>query len=85
MTFTKKMVCLWNCFSFRTLISDFCRKFTRRMSQYSLRGEIIGYTNSMLQLLDEFPSIRKTHFLIGLQAEKKTPNDDKIGLETNPR
>ena len=55
------------------------------MSQYSLRGQIVGYINSMLHLLDEFPNVRKTHFVIGVQNEKKTKMDDKIGLETSPR
>ncbi|XP_072026117.1 uncharacterized protein [Amphiura filiformis] len=69
----------------RALIAEFCRKFTRRMSQYSLRGQIIGYINSMLRLLDDFGNVRKTHFVVGVQNEKKTKMDDKIGLETNPR
>ncbi|XP_071809867.1 uncharacterized protein [Asterias amurensis] len=69
----------------RNLIADFCRRFMRRMTQYSLRGQIIAYLNNMMSLLENFPTIRNGNFVIGLANEKKTPMDDKKGLETNPR
>ncbi|XP_041457909.1 uncharacterized protein LOC121410103 isoform X2 [Lytechinus variegatus] len=69
----------------RELIVKFCHRFMRRVSQYSLRGQIISYINSMMNLLDEFDMVKKTHFVCGLQNEKKGPEDDVKGLETNPR
>ncbi|XP_077981616.1 uncharacterized protein LOC144436648 [Glandiceps talaboti] len=69
----------------RSLISKFCLRFQRRISQYSLRGQIIAYLNSTVTLLEEFPTTRRTHFLFGLPNEKKTDKDDKKGLETDPR
>ncbi|XP_038054173.1 uncharacterized protein LOC119726519 isoform X2 [Patiria miniata] len=69
----------------RNLIADFCRRFMRRMTQYSLRGQIIAYLNSILFLLDNFPSVRNGSFVVGMPNEKKTAMDDKKGLVTNPR
>ncbi|XP_022108314.1 uncharacterized protein LOC110988792 isoform X2 [Acanthaster planci] len=69
----------------RGLIVDFCRRFMRRMTQYSLRGQLIAYLNSILFLLENFPSIRNGCFVVGLPNEKKTAMDDKKGLVTNPR
>ncbi|XP_077868441.1 uncharacterized protein LOC100372084 [Saccoglossus kowalevskii] len=69
----------------RGLIGEFCRRFQRRISQYSLRSQIIAYLNSAQALLDEFPSIKQTHFICGLPNEKKEDSDDKKGLATDPR
>ncbi|KAK3103240.1 hypothetical protein FSP39_017753 [Pinctada imbricata] len=44
----------------RGLISEFCYRFNRRMSQYSLRGQLIAYYNSILRLLKDFPNVRIT-------------------------
>ena len=40
------------------LIQEFCASFDNRTSQYSLRGQIIAYYNSILRILEEFPTIR---------------------------
>ncbi|XP_071476027.1 uncharacterized protein [Diadema antillarum] len=69
----------------RELIVKFCQRFMRRVSQYSLRGQIVAYLNSISALLEEFKSVKSAHFVCGLPNEKKTPNDDVKGLETNPR
>ncbi|WAR27022.1 hypothetical protein MAR_012726 [Mya arenaria] len=39
----------------RSLISSFCNNFNRRLAQFSLRGQLLSYYNSILTLLDEFP------------------------------
>ncbi|XP_070558917.1 uncharacterized protein [Ptychodera flava] len=69
----------------RSLIDKFCHHYQRRMSQYSLRGQIIAYLNSTMALLEEFPTTKQTHFIIGRPGEKKTEEDDKKGLLTDPR
>ncbi|KAG9493346.1 hypothetical protein GDO78_001317 [Eleutherodactylus coqui] len=56
----------------RELVMDYCQKLSRRISTYSLRGQIIAYCNSLKQLLEEFPLICKTYFIIGQSQEKKT-------------
>ena len=42
----------------RDLIQEFCSVTMERTAQYSLRGQIIAYYNSILGLLDDFPNIR---------------------------
>ncbi|KAJ8047612.1 hypothetical protein HOLleu_06654 [Holothuria leucospilota] len=69
----------------KTLIVEFCQRFHTRICQYSLRGQIIAYLNSILVLLEDFPAVQKSHFVIGLPNEKKTKQDSQAGLATNPR
>ncbi|KAK6176827.1 hypothetical protein SNE40_015054 [Patella caerulea] len=66
----------------RRLISTFCDRFNLRVAQYSLRGQLIQYYQSILKLLEEFPNIRDTYFMIGEVNEKKPDVDD---LEPDPR
>ena len=42
----------------RTLISQFCERFHVRLSQASMRGQLMAYYNSILNLLEGFPSVR---------------------------
>ncbi|XP_069830917.1 uncharacterized protein [Dendropsophus ebraccatus] len=67
----------------RDLVMDYCQKLIRRISTYSLRGQIIAYCNSLKQLLEEFPLICKTYFIIGHPQEKKTVVKDEP--QTDPR
>ncbi|XP_033105563.1 uncharacterized protein LOC117107864 [Anneissia japonica] len=69
----------------RTLIGEFCQRFMRRISQYSLRAQIIAYLNTIEDLLEGFPSLRNSHFMVGMPGEKKTKLDDKDGLLADPR
>ncbi|MEE6475995.1 hypothetical protein FKM82_010933 [Ascaphus truei] len=69
----------------RALVIDYCQKLTSRISSYALRGQIIAYCNSLKQLLDEFPVIRKTYFIIGQPEEKKSEKGSKEGLQADPR
>ncbi|XP_041105837.1 uncharacterized protein si:ch73-242m19.1 [Polyodon spathula] len=69
----------------RGLILEFCQKFCRRMCQYSLRGQIIEYYNSLAALLEDIPSIRDTYFMLGQPHEKKGERDSEEGLNSDPR
>ncbi|XP_068087375.1 coiled-coil domain-containing protein 162-like isoform X2 [Hyperolius riggenbachi] len=55
----------------RELVLDYCQKLSRRISSHSLRGQIIAYCNSLKQLLEDFPLVQKTYFIIGQPQEKK--------------
>ncbi|XP_064604712.1 uncharacterized protein LOC135469969 isoform X2 [Liolophura sinensis] len=68
----------------RNLISNYCEEFFMRMAQYSLRSQILMYHYSMLALLDQFPSIRDTYFMVGEANEKKTAEDSMEGMESEP-
>ncbi|XP_052781335.1 uncharacterized protein LOC128217918 isoform X2 [Mya arenaria] len=69
----------------RSLISSFCNNFNRRLAQFSLRGQLLSYYNSILTLLDEFPQVRDTYFMLGESNEKKSNLDDIAGLTPDPR
>ncbi|CAL1545735.1 unnamed protein product [Lymnaea stagnalis] len=69
----------------RKLISEFCIKFQSRVSQASMRGQLLAYYSSILNLLDNFPSIRETYFVLGDANEKKSSGDDLEGLSPDPR
>ncbi|XP_071997916.1 uncharacterized protein [Engystomops pustulosus] len=56
----------------RELLMDYSQKLSRGLTTYSLRGQIIAYCHSLKQLLEEFPLICKTYFIIGQPQEKKT-------------
>ncbi|KAL8186354.1 UNVERIFIED_CONTAM: hypothetical protein K2H54_069198, partial [Gekko kuhli] len=66
----------------REVIAEYCHKVTNRMSQYSLRSQIIAYYNSIKVLLEDLPSIRDKYFILGLPQEKK---EGKEELENDPR
>ncbi|KAM8953019.1 uncharacterized protein RCH25_043786 [Pelodytes ibericus] len=67
----------------RELVTEYCQKLQGCISSYSLRGQIIAYCNSMKHLLEEFPSIRKTHFVIG--QSQTTKSGQKEVLQPDPR
>ncbi|XP_078256203.1 coiled-coil domain containing 162 [Rhinoraja longicauda] len=69
----------------RELICDYCHRVSERMSQCSLRGQIIAYYNSLLGLLQDFPTICQTYFVLGQPQEKKGDRDSELGLISNPR
>ncbi|MGH0156902.1 UNVERIFIED_CONTAM: hypothetical protein FKN15_076171 [Acipenser sinensis] len=60
-------------------------RFCRRMCQYSLRGQIIEYYNSLAALLEDIPSIRDTYFMLGQPHERKGERDSEEGLNSDPR
>ncbi|KAM9433887.1 uncharacterized protein ACWYII_017323 isoform 3-T3 [Salvelinus alpinus] len=69
----------------RRLIIEFCRKFSLRMSQCCVRGQIIGLYHSLTTLLDELPDIRQSHFLIGQDHVLKSDMDSGLGVHPDPR
>ncbi|GFS24937.1 coiled-coil domain-containing protein 162-like, partial [Elysia marginata] len=69
----------------RTLISQFCERFHVRLSQASMRGQLLAYYNSIFNLLEGFPSVRETYFVMGEVNEKKSQEDDLEGLTPDPR
>ncbi|XP_077158407.1 uncharacterized protein LOC143819972 isoform X3 [Paroedura picta] len=66
----------------REVIAEYCYKVAHRMSQYSLRSQIIAYYNSIKALIDDLPNIRDKYFIIGLPQEKK---EGKEKIKNDPR
>nr|KAF6506166.1 hypothetical protein HJG63_007982 [Rousettus aegyptiacus] len=69
----------------RDVIVEYCQKFNHHMSHYALRGQILAYCNSLRALLEDFPTIRDTFFMVGKPQEKKGLRDSKEGLKADPR
>ncbi|XP_055391214.1 coiled-coil domain-containing protein 162-like [Bubalus kerabau] len=69
----------------RDVIVEYCQKFNRHMSHYALRGQIIAYCNSLRALLDDFPTIRDSFFMVGQRQEKEELRDSNDGLKNDPR
>ncbi|XP_038196774.2 uncharacterized protein LOC119821713 [Arvicola amphibius] len=69
----------------RELIVEYCQKLNLRMSHYALRGQIMAYCNSLRVLLDDFPSIRDTFFMVGQPNEKKDLKDSSGEFKADPR
>jgi len=42
----------------RRMVVEFCLRVHKRLSQYSLRAQIIAYYNSIFRMLYAFPAIR---------------------------
>ncbi|XP_052020238.1 uncharacterized protein LOC127669996 [Apodemus sylvaticus] len=68
----------------KELIVEYCQKLTRRMSHYSLRGQIMAYCNSLRLLLDDCPAIRDTFFMVGQPNEKKGLKDSSGEFKADP-
>lgn len=60
-------------------------RLTGRMSHSALRGQIMVYCNSLRVLLDDFPTIRDTFFMVGQPNEKKGLKDPSGEFKTDPR
>ncbi|XP_032071184.1 uncharacterized protein LOC116507263 [Thamnophis elegans] len=60
-------------------------RLTHRMSQYSLRSQIIAYYNSIRAMLDGFPRVKNKYFTIGLPQEKKDEKESKEKVNSDPR
>ncbi|KAM6460286.1 uncharacterized protein PHA67_008900 isoform 3-T4 [Liasis olivaceus] len=69
----------------REVIVEYCHRMNHRMSQYSLRSQIIAYYNSIKAMLDDFPRVRTKYFTIGLPQEKKEEKESKGKLNDDPR
>ncbi|XP_035294296.1 uncharacterized protein Ccdc162p [Cricetulus griseus] len=69
----------------RELIVEYCQKLNDHMSHYALRGQIMAYCNSLRVLLDDFPTIRDTFFMVGQPSEKKGLKDSSGEFKADPR
>ncbi|XP_057617901.1 uncharacterized protein LOC130869617 [Chionomys nivalis] len=69
----------------RELIVEYCQKLSLHMSHYALRGQIMAYCNSLRVLLDAFPTIRDTFFMVGQPNEKKGLKDSSGEFKADPR
>ncbi|XP_062043222.1 uncharacterized protein LOC133756617 [Lepus europaeus] len=68
----------------RDVIVDYCQKFNRHMCHHALRGQIVAYYSSLRALLEDFPTVRDTFFMVGRAQEKKGPRDSEEGLQADP-
>ncbi|XP_044282654.1 coiled-coil domain-containing protein 162-like [Varanus komodoensis] len=69
----------------RDVIAEYCHKMNHRISQYSVRSQIIAYYNSIKTMLDDFPNVRAKYFIIGLPQEKKEEKELKEKLKDDFR
>eukprot|EP00073_Rattus_norvegicus_P041726 XP_008771243.1 PREDICTED: transmembrane protein FLJ37396 isoform X3 [Rattus norvegicus] len=69
----------------KELIVEYCQKLNLRMSHHSLRGQIMAYCNSLRVLLDGFPTIRDTFFMVGQANEKKGLKDSGGEVKADSR
>lgn len=72
-------------FFFRTPSLPLASRLSHRMSHYALRGQIMAYCNSLRVLLDDFPTIRDTFFMVGQPNEKKGLKDSSGEFKADPR
>ncbi|KAF7666918.1 hypothetical protein LDENG_00087360 [Lucifuga dentata] len=69
----------------RGLIVEFLRKFSSQISQYCVRAQIVAYYYSLASILDDVPSIRQSHFMIGRAHDPKVSLDEEANLCPDPR
>ncbi|KAM9234693.1 LOW QUALITY PROTEIN: uncharacterized protein PS065_005276 [Dugong dugon] len=69
----------------QTMANRMQNLFNHHMSQYALRSQIMVYCNSLRALLEDFPTIRNTFFMVGQPQEKKGLRDSKEGLKADLR
>ncbi|XP_031757880.1 uncharacterized protein LOC100496491 isoform X2 [Xenopus tropicalis] len=63
----------------RDLVTNYCQRLNNRTCNHALRGQIIAYCNSLKNLLEEVPVIKKSYFIIG------HPQNKKSGLKEAPQ
>lgn len=63
------------------VIQNYCLSMHQGVSQYALRAQIIAYNHSLIQLLNSFPLIRDSHFMIGEENETKANVADELVQE----
>ncbi|XP_076156269.1 coiled-coil domain-containing protein 162-like [Alosa pseudoharengus] len=69
----------------RKLILEFCSKLSVSMSQCCVRAQIVALYHSLTLLLQDFPTICQTHFMMGRSNEAKSNQDSEKALTTDPR
>ena len=76
-------ICLF--FFFSDFFFFFLDRFSAQISQYSVRAQIVAYYFSLSSLLDDVPSVRQSHFMIGRAGEPKVSLDSGADLCPDPR
>ncbi|XP_029350211.1 uncharacterized protein LOC115036227 [Echeneis naucrates] len=69
----------------RSLITDFLTKFNMQISQHCVRAQIVAYCYSLTSVLDDVPSIRRSHFTTQQTSESKINLDSGVELCPDPR
>ncbi|XP_023694884.2 uncharacterized protein [Paramormyrops kingsleyae] len=69
----------------RRLILEFCQRFSMRMSQSCVRGQIVGLYHSLNAILIDLPTIRQTYFTVGRANEVKSDRDSEHGVQSDVR
>ncbi|XP_077975931.1 uncharacterized protein LOC120340906 isoform X2 [Styela clava] len=69
----------------RQLITDFCKEYSFRMGLHATRCQIIACYSSILSLLEDFPAMRDSYFMLGRPNEKKRKLDDAEGMTPDPK
>lgn len=65
------------------MINSVCcpfHRFSTQMSQYCVRAQIIAYYFSLGSILDDIPSIRQSHFIIGQAGSPRVSLDAEVDL-----
>ncbi|PAA69803.1 hypothetical protein BOX15_Mlig033119g1 [Macrostomum lignano] len=68
----------------RELISQLSDDFNQRVSQASMRAQIIGYYNSIRDCLAQMPAIASAYFMLGEKNEAK-PEEEPESVVADPR
>ncbi|XP_076013621.1 uncharacterized protein LOC143006168 [Genypterus blacodes] len=70
------------------MINSLCyssHRFSTQMSQYCVRAQIIAYYFSLSSILDDIPSVRQSHFMIGQASAPRVGVDAEVDLCPDPR
>ena len=65
----------------KSLIEEYCEALHTRLSQHSLRAQIMAYYYSLQELLSKFPTTRESHFMFGealTEESKEVPDDFEV-------
>ncbi|XP_053290812.1 coiled-coil domain-containing protein 162 [Pleuronectes platessa] len=68
----------------RSLIIEFLKRFSTRISQYCVRAQIVEYYYSLTSLLDDVPSVRRSHFTREQTSSTKATVDSGVDLPPDP-
>ncbi|XP_047197601.1 coiled-coil domain-containing protein 162 isoform X2 [Hippoglossus stenolepis] len=68
----------------RSLIIEFLKRFSPRISQYCVRAQIVEYYYSLTSLLDDVPSVRRSHFTTEQTSAPKVIVDSGVDLSPDP-
>lgn len=69
----------------KSMFVSFLHRSSSQISQYCVRAQIVAYYHSLTVLLEDIPSIRQSHFMIGQPSEPKVILDSGAELCPDPR